>query len=661
MQETSSSSRVTDPTNALSEKQKALLSLGPKFSLAPPVNKATFEQAEVGFQRFAYQYRWTHSSNSASETTTSEEHEPLNVSHRPYIKRHPISNMYSQPPVDGDVTRKLRTLHEIFTNIIKRERARPAMRNVSKTEQRHLRELRECPLAITPSDKGGELCAIPIQRYWELGKAHLSDRNTYKEVPRMQASTVEHKINTVWARICRARSIPPSITRSYSAHNTALPSFHHLIKTHKRGPDLKIRPIVASRRGPAWRICHLLRNILSPTLKHIEAHLDSSKQLMDDIRSLTQETRATHPYGVSFDVTNMYPSIPISDAINAIKRHLTQHINAVPMPLEIRDITELLLIVLSQTYFTYNGQVFKQIKGLPMGCSISGAAAIIFMDTIERQALSTFRYCGLFRRYVDDIYALVPDAQAAKELFNRLNGVDSAIQFEAEHPTNSGNGWSLSLLDITISISESGEVLFSFYRKAAHKGLFMHQRSHLPERQKQAAINNESKRIAERCSMEKQRKDQLNQFRERLRNNGYSSYHAIPGSNSNGRSRQPEANIPTFYINMPFLSDGTEAKIRRAFRRHNINVRLYRRSQTIQSYLKPRPTPVQSQCQLNGCLINKTTMCHAQNVVYEISCSNCSKTYIGHTGRHLHTHSGPHQGTREHHSRAHQDVRPRQS
>ena len=71
--------------------------------------------------------------------------------------------------------------------------------------------------------------------------------------------------------------------------------------------------------------------------------------------------------------------IPIQEAItNAADRiqnpilHLTK-----------QDITDLLTVTLNNMYFSFNGQVFRPKEGLPMGSSISGIMAILFMDRLE--------------------------------------------------------------------------------------------------------------------------------------------------------------------------------------------------------------------------------------------------------------------------------------
>lgn len=53
-----------------------------------------------------------------------------------------------------------------------------------------------------------------------------------------------------------------AINHTYS-HNTTLPKFYHLIKTHNQSETLKIRPIVSSCNGPSRKLAWLLNKLLT--------------------------------------------------------------------------------------------------------------------------------------------------------------------------------------------------------------------------------------------------------------------------------------------------------------------------------------------------------------------------------------------------------------
>ena len=49
---------------------------------------------------------------------------------------------------------------------------------------------------------------------------------------------------------------------------------------------------------------------------------------------------------------------------------------------------DLFQVRLNNMYFSFRDQVFRQREGLPMGSSILGILAILFMDKLENIALS---------------------------------------------------------------------------------------------------------------------------------------------------------------------------------------------------------------------------------------------------------------------------------
>ena len=82
----------------------------------------------------------------------------------------------------------------------------------------------------------------------------------------------------------------------------------------------------------------------------------------------------------SLDVEALYTSAPVDEGLSAVQAKLSNA--AVPGPIQLEDIIRLLLVVFSLTCLHYDQLVYQQIAGLPMGCSVSGIVAIVFMEAI---------------------------------------------------------------------------------------------------------------------------------------------------------------------------------------------------------------------------------------------------------------------------------------
>ena len=95
-------------------------------------------------------------------------------------------------------------------------------------------------------------------------------------------------------------------------------------------------------------------------------------------------------------------------------------------------------------YFTFEDRIFRQTEGLPVGSSISGILAILFMDQLESIALSSHRVISPYKRYVDDIYLQTTNEEKANEFHHTMNSLHPRLKFEIEKPAASPEGLSLT-------------------------------------------------------------------------------------------------------------------------------------------------------------------------------------------------------------------------
>ena len=77
------------------------------------------------------------------------------------------------------------------------------------------------------------------------------------------------------------------------------------------------------------------------------------------------------------------------------------------------------------------GQVFRQKEaGQPMGSSISGILAILFMDKLETIALSFHLSISPCRRYVDNIYLQTTGEDMADQFHHTMNNLHPKLKLE---------------------------------------------------------------------------------------------------------------------------------------------------------------------------------------------------------------------------------------
>ena len=107
---------------------------------------------------------------------------------------------------------------------------------------------------------------------------------------------------------------------------------------------------------------------------------------------------------VSFDVTQLFPSIPANVAIDNFEKHLKN----VNVPPEKRFLyLETAKTCMNQNYFQFRDSYYKIEHGTTMGNPLSPFIAECFMSVFEIELKKQNLLPRIWHRYVDDIFAVV--------------------------------------------------------------------------------------------------------------------------------------------------------------------------------------------------------------------------------------------------------------
>jgi hypothetical protein len=208
-------------------------------------------------------------------------------------------------------------------------------------------------------------------------------------------------------------------------------------------------------------------------------NVQNSKMLMNSLKQVE-----VHPNVkvCSFDIKNMYTSIPRDKLNIIIHRSLTR--NNVPNE-HIHEITTLTKVVLNQNYFQYNNELYSQEEGLAMGAPTSSILADIYIQHLEHNGIIQIlqnHHITDYYRYVDDIVYDETRTNVQNTL-DEFNLVDPNIQYTAETQYNG----KLNYLDITIIINNN-TFTFAIYRKPTTTDTIIPNDSSHPTEHKVAAI-----------------------------------------------------------------------------------------------------------------------------------------------------------------------------
>uniref|UniRef100_A0A5S6QTN4 Reverse transcriptase domain-containing protein n=1 Tax=Trichuris muris TaxID=70415 RepID=A0A5S6QTN4_TRIMR len=164
--------------------------------------------------------------------------------------------------------------------------------------------------------------------------------------------------------------------------------------------------------------------MLKPLTGKRYSHTENSASFVTEIRTVEIDNEDIL---VSYDVKDLFTSIPLDITYSLI-------VDTLSKDSLLKDRTKLNPIHLTQlvkfcmkegNFFHWKGTFFSQKRGAPMGSPLSPIVAEIFMEHLEEKAFPSgiAEYnLKLFKRYVDDIFAIVKKGHE-DELLNHLNSL----------------------------------------------------------------------------------------------------------------------------------------------------------------------------------------------------------------------------------------------
>lgn len=402
-------------------------------------------------------------------------------------------------------------------------------------------------------------------------------------------------------------------------YTSIAPKLYGLPKIHKQ--NVPLRPIVSSINSPAYSLSKFLGKILNNMTANSKYNVQNSLDFKDKISKLRI---AKGEILVSFDVVSLFTNVPIQLCMRIIDREWDRIEEYTEIPKK-KFLEMLSFCVLENNYFSFNGNLHKQIFGTPMGSPLSPILADIVMEDLLTNVLNKLDFNIKFMvKYVDDLFAIIPEDKLT-QIHKLLNGYHEKVQFTVEKETD-GN---LAFLDTRISI-KNGKLIMDWYQKPMASGRLLNFCSNHPKHQ----ILNTAKNFIRRVlglSSDMHHSKNKNRILDILKSNNFPEktilkliqdfYHTRRHKRNVDSTNEPKKYVSATYV--PRLSDNVKQQVRKFVENTDIAFKTGKTVNRLFSKLK-----------------DKTNKELCTDLIYKIPCGGneqetCNLSYIGTTKQFL--------------------------
>lgn len=282
-----------------------------------------------------------------------------------------------------------------------------------------------------------------------------------------------------------------------------------------------------------------------------------------------------------------------------------------------------------KTNFLFQGEMYDQIDGVAMGSPLAPILANIFMGFHEKRWPESSSIKPIvYKRYVDDIFAVFSNELEADEFLRYLNSQHSNIQFTVEKEQQQ----KLPFLDVLLE--KSGGLITSVYHKSTYTGLLTNFLSFVPSVYKMSLVRTLIDRTYKINSSWQRMHFDFEDLKTVLGRNLFpprivESYIKRYIGNC-FEPHVPDKEIPATnkrFYKLPFVgrnSDILKTKINKLVAKYckDITVEIVFTTCKLREFFSYK---------------DKVTQSLRSMVVYKFKCAGCDASYVGETKRHLQT------------------------
>jgi hypothetical protein len=358
--------------------------------------------------------------------------------------------------------------------------------NISSGERKAINNLREDKnILIQKADKGGSIVIVNTKDYLNKMINMLNDPITYTQVLNVNLEDAKSKTDNIFLHLHDKNYISSKQKNYLMRCNPKMPILYGLPKIHKN--NWPYRPIVSQIDSPAYKLNKYLDYLLTTAEKCIPNLLQDTTKFLQIINKL--DSVPDNCILFTIDVTSLYTVLPHELVINYVQEmyietlenwiKYTPDIKPVPNPL----IAEMIKIILNQTFFSFNNNLFLQNYGITMGAPSSVKLANItlykHLNKILKDYPKTLPLIQL--RLIDDIFGIWGGTEEELlEWVQFLNNSHTSIKFTLEF-----SKIEIPFLDTLVYI-DNNKIKTKLYKKPTDNKQYLHFNSEHPAHIKKA-------------------------------------------------------------------------------------------------------------------------------------------------------------------------------
>ena len=265
-------------------------------------------------------------------------------------------------------------------------------------------------------------------------------------------TTYKNKLVKIIREWKKEGTISDSVDHKIYPTSEYVPKFYGLPKIHKK--DSPLKPIVSGIGSISYKVAKYLTVILSPMMGKNGFTLKNSEDFVNKVKDLEVPPPRKM---VSYDVSAIFTSIPVDEAIQVICGRLEKYTSlSKRRELSIDQVITLLEFCLNTIYFVCDSMFYLgfncQIRGAPRGSSISPEVANLVMgigETEDKALDSAPTKSHVWYHYVDNTFMILQE-YAIQDFTDHINSQSEHIKFTLD----AEQGGQLPFLDILVIVND---------------------------------------------------------------------------------------------------------------------------------------------------------------------------------------------------------------